>query len=117
MNSYSLCDFQLTSGPPATAWMSKELSILHGDTAEQGVDDHGEQFSLPLALCWVKYWPLKNLHVELSPLQTPQASNTALEPSPWSHPTCCNQKAQVKDSDKREFEETAAFSLKESIAH
>lgn len=41
-----------------------------------------EQLSLPLALCWIKYWPLKNLHVELSPLQTPQASNTALEPSP-----------------------------------
>lgn len=96
--------------------MSKESYLLHGDTAEQWIDDHVEQLSLPLALCWIKYWPLKNLHVELSPLQTPQASNTALEPSSWSHPTCCNQKAQVKDSDTREFKETAAFSTKESTA-
>lgn len=42
---------------------------------------------LPLALCWRVYWPLKNLQVELSPLQNPQASREALEPRIWSQPT------------------------------
>lgn len=38
------------------------------------------------------YWPLKNLQVELSPLQIPQASGEALEPRIWSQPTACMQK-------------------------
>lgn len=44
---------------------------------------------LPLALCWSVYCPLKNLQVELFPLQIPQASRETLEPRMWSHPTAC----------------------------
>lgn len=47
---------------------------------------------LPLALCWSVYWPLKNLQVELFPLQIPQASRETLEPKMWSHPTACTHR-------------------------
>lgn len=47
---------------------------------------------LPLALCWRLYWPLKNLQVELFPLQIPQASRETLEPRTWSHPTACTHR-------------------------
>lgn len=49
---------------------------------------------LPLALCWRVYWPLKNLQVELSPLQTPHASREAWEPRIWSQPTACHRSLQ-----------------------
>lgn len=49
---------------------------------------------LPLVLCWRVYWPLKNLQVELSPLQTPHASREAWEPRIWSQPTACHRSLQ-----------------------
>lgn len=49
---------------------------------------------LPLALCWSVYWPLKNLQVELSPLQMPHASREAWEPRIWSQPTACQRNLQ-----------------------
>lgn len=49
---------------------------------------------LPLALCWSVYWPLKNLQVELSPLQMPHVSREAWEPRIWSQPTACQRNLQ-----------------------
>lgn len=85
-------DWTTASSPPGH-WTSGQR--VTGQTPAGRLTD-GTRSGSPLALCWRVYWPLKNLHVELFPLQTPQASRDTLEPRMWSHPTACNQQRNTR---------------------
>lgn len=80
--------------PPLTCRMTSYAhAYQHIDRVRTG---------LPLALCWRVYWPLKNLQVELFPLQIPQASREALEPRIWSHPTACTHRENTRHTRRKE---------------